>query len=98
MPVMEINPRFVSRLYPADGGKGAFWLCSVRCAVVENSLLCVRQRPQTEGRGRIMVELVLRSQCEFIYFFTKDPMTLGGGLWQKVGLSLGTYGVLRTDM
>lgn len=58
IPVMEISPRFVSRLYPAVGGKGAFWLCSVRCAVVENSLRRTRQRLQTEGLGRIMVELV----------------------------------------
>lgn len=58
MPVMEISPRFVSRLYPAVGGKEAFWLCSVRCAVVENSLRRTRHRLQTERLGRIMVELM----------------------------------------
>lgn len=58
MPVMDINPRFVSRLYPAVGGKGAFWLFCVRCAVVEKARLRSKQRLQTEGRGRIMVDLV----------------------------------------
>jgi hypothetical protein len=72
---MEIRPRFVSRLYPAVGGKGAF--C---CAFVENALLRYKQRVQTEWRGRIMIELMLKGQCELIYFFTNRPMTLGGEL------------------
>jgi hypothetical protein len=79
MPVTEINPRFVSRLYPAVGGKGAFWFWCVRWVVVEKDLQRVRQRLQSEGRGRIMVDLVKKSQCPLIYFFTNRPMTLGGG-------------------
>lgn len=91
MPVMEINPRFVSRLYPVVGGKGALWLFCVRCAVVEKVRLRSKQRLHTEGRGRIIVELVESSQCGFICFFTNRPMTLGGGRI-NIGSTAETHG------
>lgn len=78
-PVTEINPRFVSRLYPAVGGKEGFWICCLHCAVVEKSLLRAKQRLQPEGRGRIMVELIMTSECTLICFCTDWSMTLGGG-------------------
>lgn len=61
-PLMEISPRFVSRVYPARGGDGGS--CSCGWGVVEKNRPRLKQRAHiecVEVPGRIMATIVVNS-------------------------------------
>jgi len=61
-PLMEISPRFVSRVYPARGGDGGS--CSRGWGVVEKKRLRLKQRVHIDcvnDPGRIMATIVVNT-------------------------------------
>lgn len=84
-PVIEINPRFVNRAYPARGGAGgaASALCCSRAwAVVEKARLRLRQLAQIDRvdvLGRIIVA-ILPGTAQVQVWLTRRRLSLGPAL------------------